>query len=274
VTSAIAPDVLPEITRRWSRPHTTAVSRRAIAARAGVGVLRLPIVTPFVMMTPEILAAVRGRPDAIEHLSSSGPDVLGNAGFICFVLMLMVTPVATLAGWRWHVPLRRTYGLGMFAIALTDLVIAAIVTGNRFPGGFMTRVTGHTFLAVGTLATLLCVPLALTANARAQRALGKYWKQVHRITYVVWVAILAHLLLLFGFHGPAMASLEVSAPLLALRAPQVRRWYVASRRAKTWRRARIGLVLVSAALLVHGVEPFVHNLAVSGSQAFVQQPVD
>lgn len=239
-----------------------------------MGALRLLIVTPFVMMAPEILAAVRGRPDAIEHLSSSGPDVLGNAGFICFVLMLMVTPLATLSGWRWHVPLRRTYGLGMFAIALTDLVIAAIVTGNRFPGGFMTRVTGHTFLAVGTLATLLCVPLALTANSRAQRALGKSWKQIHRITYVVWAAILVHLLLLFGFHGVAVSSLEVSVPLLALRLPQVRRWYVVSRRAKTSRPVRVALVLASGALLVHGIEPFVHNLAASGSQAFVQRPVD
>jgi sulfoxide reductase heme-binding subunit YedZ len=239
-----------------------------------VGALRLLIVTPFVMMAPEILAGVRGRPDAIGHLSSSGPDVLGNAGFLCFVLMLMVTPLATLTGWRWHVPLRRTYGLGMFAIALTDLVIAAIVTGNRFPGGFMTRVTGHTFLAVGTLATLLCAPLALTANSRAQRALGKYWKQVHRITYVVWVAILLHLLLLFGFHGVALSSIEVSAPLLVLRLPQVRRWYITSRRAQSLRWARVALVLVSGALLLYGVEPFVHNLAVSGAQAFVQRPVD
>jgi sulfoxide reductase heme-binding subunit YedZ len=274
VASAIAPDVLPEITKRWPRARASSVSSRAVAACAGVGALRMLIVTPFVMMAPEVLAAVRGRPDAIEHLSSSGPDVLGNAGFICFVLMLVVTPLATLTGWRWHVPLRRTYGLGMFAIAVTDLVIAAIVTGNRFPGGFMTRVTGHTFLAAGTLATLLCLPLALTANSRAQRVLGKYWKQVHRITYAVWAAILLHLLLLFGFHGVALSSVEVSAPLLVFRLPQVRRRYVASRRAKTGYRARVALLLVAGALLVHGVEPFVHNLAVSGSQAFVQRPVD
>jgi sulfoxide reductase heme-binding subunit YedZ len=274
VSSATAPDVLPEITRRWPRSGATAASRRVLATRTGVGALRLLIVTPFVMMGPEILAAVRGRPDAIEHLSSSGPDVLGNAAFICFALMLLVTPLATLTGWRWQVPLRRTYGLGMFAIALTDLVIAAIVTGNRFPGGFATRVTGHSFLAVGTFATLLCLPLAMTANQRAQRALGKYWKQVHRITYVVWIAILAHLLLLFGFRGVALSALEMSAPLLVLRLPQVRRWYVASRRAATSRWARVGLVVVSGALFVHGLEPFVHNLAVSGGQAFVQRPVD
>lgn len=253
-------------------------------AERGVGVasavsrpvwgFRLLILTPFVMMAPEIAAAVGGRPDAIDHLQSSGADVLGNAGFICFALMLAVTPIATLTGWRWHVPLRRDYGLAMFAIAVTDLVLAAIATSQRFPGGFMTRVTGHSFLAVGTLATLLCVPLALTANQRAQRALGKYWRQIHRITYVVWGAIVLHLLLLFGFHGPAIESVEVSAPLLLARLPRVRRWYAASRRSGTKRRERTALVLLLAGLFVYGLEPFVHNLAVSGGQAFVQRPVD
>ncbi|HVU60661.1 MAG TPA: ferric reductase-like transmembrane domain-containing protein [Mycobacteriales bacterium] len=274
MASAIAPDVLPEFTGRWSRPHLSAKARRAAARRAGIAACRLPIVAPFVMMAPEVVSGLRGRPEAVAHLSSSGPDVFGNAAFICFVLMVLVTPVATVTGWRRHVPLRRTYGLGMFAIALTDLVTAAIVTGNRFPGGFMTRVTGHTFLAVGTLATLLCVPLALTANHRAQRALGKYWKQVHRITYVVWLAIVVHLLLLFGFHGPAVAAIEVSAPLAALRLPQLRRWYAASRRAQTHRLARSATVVVAMALVGYGLEPFVHNLVVSGVQAFVQRPVD
>ena len=105
----------------------------------------------------------------------------------------------------------------MFAVALLDLVLSAVATSSRFPGGFMTRVTGHSFLAVGTLATLLCVPLALTANNSAQRALGRYWKPLHRITYVVWAAIVVHLLLLFGFHDAAIHVLEVSAPLFVLR---------------------------------------------------------
>ena len=272
MASAIAPDVLPRYTSRLRRTGESA--HRGWAVRQAVWSLRLLIITPFVMMAPEITAAVRGRPEAIGHLQSSGADVLGNAGFIFFALMLAVTPIATLTGWRWHVPLRRDYGLAMFAVALTDLVLAATTTSERFPGGFMTRVSGHSFLAVGTLATLLCVPLAMTANTRAQRALGKYWRQIHRITYVVWVAILLHLLLLFGFHDTALHALEVSAPLLLLRLPQLKRWYAAARRTKTKRHARIALVVATASVFVYGMQPIVHDLAVSGGRAFVQQPED
>ncbi|MGN6475136.1 MAG: hypothetical protein ACTHK4_16005, partial [Mycobacteriales bacterium] len=87
-----------------------------------VWVFRLLLVTPFVLMAPETVAAVRGRPGAVDHLSSSGADVLGNAAFLIFVVMLSVTPLLTMTGWRWHVVLRRDYGIAMFAVALTDLV--------------------------------------------------------------------------------------------------------------------------------------------------------
>lgn len=258
-------DVLParrEATARVTRVHPL------------VWPLRLFLVTPFVFMAPEVIAAIRHRPDAIEHLVSSSADTLGNAGFVIFIVMMAVTPLWTMTGWRWHIVLRRDYGIAMFLVAITDLVIAAIVTDSEFPGGFMSRVTGHSFLALGTLATLLCVPLALTANKRAQRALGKYWKPLHRATYVVWIAILIHLLLLFGFHDAAIKSLEVSAPLLVLRLPALRRWFVATRRAGTHRVRRAVVGLLATGVFIAGLQPFAQDYVVSGTGAFTQHPVD
>jgi sulfoxide reductase heme-binding subunit YedZ len=236
--------------------------------------LRLLLLAPFAFIAPEVAAAIAGRPDAVGHLSASVALVMGNGAFIAFAVMLAVTPLATLTDWRWHVVLRRDYGIAMFVIALTDLIIAATVTGNTFPGGFLSRVTGHSFLAMGTLATLLCVPLVLTANRSAQRALGRYWKPLHRLTYVVWGAILVHLLLLFGFRGPAIHALEVTVPLVVLRLPPVRRWYVVGRRGGTARPARAAVGVAAAALFVVGMAPFVHSFAVSGKQAFVERPLD
>ncbi|HVV75457.1 MAG TPA: hypothetical protein VHC43_05425 [Mycobacteriales bacterium] len=268
VGSYSARDVLPAARSRQG------AATRATKVHPAVWFFRLLLITPFVFMTPEIVAALRNGPDAIAHLQSSGADVLGNAGFIAFMVTMAVTPLWTMTGWRWHIVLRRDYGIAMFLIAFTDLVLAAIVTSGRFPGGFVTRVAGHSFLAVGTLATLLCVPLALTANKRAQRSLGRYWKPLHRTVYVVWVAILLHLVLLFGFHGPAIRSLVVSAPLLLVRLPQVRRWYVATRKAGTHRGRRAGMSVLVASMFVVGLAPFVHDFVTSGSQAFVQQPAD
>ncbi|HVT21944.1 MAG TPA: ferric reductase-like transmembrane domain-containing protein [Mycobacteriales bacterium] len=260
-----ARDVLPARRERVTR--TTRV-------HPAVALLRLCLITPFGFMTPEVIAAVRGRPDAIDHLVASSADTLGNAGFVIFMVMMAVTPLCTVSGWRRHLVLRRDYGIAMFMVALTDLVIAAAVTSSEFPGGLMTRVTGHSFLAAGTLATLLCLPLVLTANRRAQRSLGKYWKPLHRTVYVVWVAILIHLVLLFGLRGPAVKSLVVSAPLLVLRLPRVRRWFVTNRRAGTRRRLRLVTGVLAAGVFAVGLAPFVQDFVTSGTGAFTQHPAD
>jgi hypothetical protein len=43
---------------------------------------------------------------------------------------------------------------------------------------------------------LIAVPLPATANTPAQRLLGRWWKRLQRVTYVVWGMIVLHLLLL------------------------------------------------------------------------------
>ncbi len=242
--------------------------------RIGLWLLRLPVAVPFVLMGPEIVAAVQGRPDSVAHLSTSTADVLGTSAFLLLVLMLTITPVHVVTGWRWHLPLRRDYGIAMFVVAATDLALAATTTGNTFPGGVLSRIGGHSFLAVGTLATLLLVPLAITANRAAQRRLGGWWKSLHRVTYVVWALVLLHLLLLFGFQTIFIEALLVSAPLLALRVPRVRRWWTRCRRTDARFGVRLALSAVLLATFAAGFAPLVHELAVKGSAAFIQQPLD
>ncbi|MCU1588299.1 MAG: hypothetical protein JWN31_1792 [Frankiales bacterium] len=236
--------------------------------------VRALIPLPFVLMAPEVVAAVQHRPDAMTHLSMSVANVMGNAIFLAFALMLTVTPLATITGWRWHIVLRRDLGLAMFAMAWTDLVLAAVATGDEFDGGVLGRVAGHSFLLVGMLATVLTLPLALTANRRSQRALGTYWKSVHRLTYLIWALILLHLLLLFGLRSTFLHAALVSAVLLLPRLPVVRDWWLRSRRSGAWRRSRGLLAVVLGSLLLVGLEPFAHVFLQTGSQAFLQHPVE
>jgi sulfoxide reductase heme-binding subunit YedZ len=233
---------------------------------------RLLLLTPFVLMTPEVMAAVLGRPDAVAHLSASTADVLGSSAFLIFVMMLTVTPIHTLTGWRWHIILRRDYGIAMFVVATTDLVLAAITTGDTFPGGPATRIGGHSFLVAGLVSTLLLLPMALTANRRAQMWLGGYWKWVQRLTYVVWATVLVHLLFLFGVDTIFVDAVAVSAPLVLLRVPAVRRRWKSARRAGAHRVARGIVAVVLAGVFAVGYVPLVHELASKGAAAFTQSP--
>src|SRR3954454_12052465 len=99
---------------------------------AALWFLRALVLVPFALMAPEVISAALGRPDGVAHLSASNADVLGTSSFMLFVLMLAVTPVQTITGWHWHVPLRRDLGVGMFAVAAMDLIIAALTTDDTF----------------------------------------------------------------------------------------------------------------------------------------------
>ena len=241
--------------------------------RHAVWFFRALLLIPFALMAPEVISAIMGQPDGIANISASVADVLGTSTFLIFIMMLAVTPLYTTTGWRWHIILRRDYGIAMFLTAATDITLAATTTGDTFPGSPLTRVGGHTFLVAGTLATLLLVPLALTANKRAQRWLGRHWKSVQRLTYIVWATVLVHLFLLFGLTTVFLYALAVSAPLAFLRIPFVRRWWDATRRAHSHRalRALAGLALI--AVFAVGYVPLMQELAVKGSAAFVQSPV-
>jgi methionine sulfoxide reductase heme-binding subunit len=245
-------------------------------AGSGVGVrrtswvvwwFRLLVLVPFVLVARELLAAIEGDPTAVRNISSSAPDVLGNGAFILFVLMLSVTPVQTITGWRWHLVLRRDFGVGTFAVAALDLVLIAVFGTSTAHGGFIDRVAGHIFLLAGTLAVVALIPLVLTSTLRTRRWLGRRWKPLHRLTYVVWVLILLHLAFLPSLRAVFVEALIVSAPLAVLRVPAVKRWWSSSRRSGTDRALRAVLTAAVAAVFVIGVAPFVVHFANAGSAA-------
>src|SRR5262249_19487047 len=114
---------------------------------------------------------------------------------------------------------------------------------DRLRRGVFGRLAGHTFLLARPLITTLAIPLLATANPPAQRKLGKYWKKLQRMTYVIWAFVVLYVLLLDGFtpfggadgdgdpvfHQRFYQAVAVSIPLIVLRLPPVRRWIVEQR---------------------------------------------
>jgi sulfoxide reductase heme-binding subunit YedZ len=205
--------------------------------------LRLPAFVPLILV-------VRGWL-SLNHagvLTTTEADVLGTGGEINLFLALTVTPLITLTGRRWIAPLRRWYGIMFAVVGIADATTASITT--EFAGGVFGRLAGHSFLIVGSFMVLIAIPLLATANTPAQRKLGKYWKLLQRMTYVIWGLLVLHLLLLDGFttfgaqdgdgtpvfHQRFYQALAISLPLVVLRLPPVRRWVIEQREAgRPWR---------------------------------------
>jgi DMSO/TMAO reductase YedYZ heme-binding membrane subunit len=217
------------------------IKRRKIA----LVLLALPAFVPWIF-------TLRGWMSLNEKqsLTLTEADVLGTGGEYAFLLCVSVTPFITVTGWRWVAPLRRWYGVMFFCIGLSDSITASIT--GEFAGGPIGRIAGHDFLLAGLFVILLALPVVVTSNKRMQRALGRYWKRVQGITYVIWAMIIIHLGMLDGFHtfdGPQgdgdpvfhqrlYQILAISLPLVILRLPPVRRWATAQREAgqqwKVW----------------------------------------
>jgi sulfoxide reductase heme-binding subunit YedZ len=209
------------------------ISRRKVA----LVLLGAPALLPVTFMAPAIITA------NTSTMNSSVADVLGTGGEALLLLTLLITPMVTVTRQRWFIPLRRWYGI-LFAITvITDATIASITTD--FAGGVIGRLAGHTFLLIGFTMVLLSIPLLAIANGPALRWLGRYWKPLQRLTYVIWALLFVHLALLFGFgigtgessdgdpifHQRLFQLAACSIPLLILRLPPIRRWVVRQQQA-------------------------------------------
>jgi methionine sulfoxide reductase heme-binding subunit len=220
--------------------------------------------------------------------SVSVDDTLGTGAELCLFLCLLVTPLMTLTGLRWFFPLRRWFGIMMAANGIGD-TIAAGLTDNE-AGGFLSRITEHTFVFVGFVMVLLLLPLLVTANPWAQRKLGRYWKMLHRLIYVIWGLLFVHLALLEGFgferrndgsgfigdgdpifHQRLYQYSAASLFLLTLRLPPVKRWIAARQQeGRNW------LVVLAIApifcLFVFAMTFIINEQFFKGIDSFNNQP--
>ncbi len=256
------------------------IKRKTIA----LCLLGIPALVPVLFISRAIIDLNSNTLNAVE------PDVLGTGSMSLLILTLTVTPMVTLTKQRWFVPLRKWFGIMVAITATTDAILAAI-TGS-FAGGVVGRLTGHTFLLVGFTMVVLLVPLALISNNRAQRWLGKYWKTLQKLTYVIWGLLFLHLALLEGFgfqngtNGPSADDdgnpvlhqrlyqlTACSLPLLLLRLPPVRRWV--DREQKEGRQWVVNLTFLPLAILYVLFFIFIVNEEIfKGVSAFRLQPVN
>ncbi len=241
-----------------------------------------PAVIPLFFMSPAFFTMNS------TTFSVSVDDTLGTGAELCLFLCLLVTPMVTLTGQRWFVGLRRWYGILMACNGIGDALAAGLT--DNFAGGFLGRVTGHVFELVGFTMVMLVIPLLITGNPWAQRKLGRYWKPLHRLIYVIWGLLFFHLILLEGtgfesgsngsgfagdgdpiFHQRLYQYSACSLFLLTLRLPPVKRWIAA--RQKEGRNWLVWVTITPVfALFIFGMIFIVNEEIFKGIDSFKETP--
>jgi DMSO/TMAO reductase YedYZ heme-binding membrane subunit len=237
---------------------------------------------PLFFMLPSLLTF------NTNTIGGSVDDTLGTGAMMNLFLCLLITPAVTLTGQRWFVPLRRWYGIMFACCGIGDALGAAFF--DDFAGNPFAKLVEHTFTLIGFLMVLLAIPLFITSNNWSQRKLGRYWKRLQMLTYVIWGLLFFHLATLEGFgfergsNGSGFAGdgdpifhqrlyeyCAASLFLLTLRLPPVKRWVDARKQ-----EGRHGLVYLTVApifaLFVFGFIFIINELIFKGSHSFVENP--
>lgn len=130
------------------------------------------------------------------------------------VLALMLTPLSMLLpgrAWvKWLLSHRRAVGVAAFGYALLHLFFYVL---DMETVRNMLAEVGAPAIWTGWAALLCLLPMALTSNDAAMRALKAGWKRLQRLAYPAALLTLAHWILV---HDGRVAALISFAPLAAL----------------------------------------------------------
>ncbi len=148
----------------------------------------------------------------------------GKTALVLLVLSLAVTPVNTVFGWRQVIPLRKWLGLYAFMYVGFHFLIFVWLDYGLDLALLYEAIFEKRYALVGFAAFLLLIPLALTSTKGWMKRLGRNWKRLHRVVYLIAILAVVHYVWLVksDIREPLLYGAVVLA-LLALRLPPVRR---------------------------------------------------
>jgi len=112
---------------------------------------------------------------------------LGKWGLKFLLITLAVTPLRKLTGWNWLVRFRRMLGLFAFFYLLLHFLVYAGLDQRFDFAAILEDIVERPYITIGITALLLLVPLAVTSTNAMMRRLGKRWKKLHRLIYVIGI---------------------------------------------------------------------------------------
>ena len=161
----------------------------------------------------------------------------GRLAIALLVMSLACTPVSNITGWRE--PLKRSRALGLYGFMVAVIhILIFLDLDNGIAWDFFTQtVAEKSYILLGMAAFLLLIPLSITSFDIWKIRLGRKWKRLHQLVYLIVPIVVFHYALsvkgdIFRLEGnilrPLLYGLFVLL-LLVLRLPFVRRFFTGLR---------------------------------------------
>jgi len=120
------------------------------------------------------------------------------AGFTALnflTLTLACTPLANLSGYKFLVSRRKALGNYAFLYASIHVFVFVFIDYGIDLGFLLADSLNKKFIWLGFAAYIMLAPLAFTSFRYWQVKLGKNWKKIHRLVYVIGITVPFHFLL-------------------------------------------------------------------------------
>lgn len=168
---------------------------------------------PFLALTYGAVSNTLG-PDPADTLATE----TGEWTFRFLLLSLAVTPLRNIAGWPKLFPYRRTFGLfALFYASLHFFVYLLFLLQFRW-SEIAEDILERPYITVGFTAFLMLLALGMTSTKAMMKRLGRHWRQLHKLVYIVNVLGLIHLIWILRTDlTEAVFYASILVPLLAYR---------------------------------------------------------
>ncbi len=155
----------------------------------------------------------------------------GKAAIIMLTLSLACTPVGYLFRWKEANLVRRPLGLYAFMYVCLHFLIFTWLDYALILPLIVEEIVVRRYALVGFTAFLLLIPLAVTSTKGWQKRLGKRWKTLHKVVYLIGVLAVVHYIWLVknAYTQPLIFAAAVGL-LLLLRVPAVKQALLRARK--------------------------------------------
>lgn len=207
------------------KPETPFDKLKAQMAQPLAWVAAIACLTPLAALIYQTLTD-NATANPIQYLTIQ----TGKIALILLVLSLACTPIHTVSGWKIALKVKRA--LGLYGFLYVCVHFGVFVFDNGLLDGVMDAaavfgaIVEKRFAIAGFLAFCLLIPLALTSTKGWQKRLGKRWKLLHKLVYVIAPLAVLHFAWLVKsilLRPEPIAWAIVVGVLLVARIPYVRR---------------------------------------------------
>lgn len=185
------------------------------------GLRKVPAWVLYILLPiPGVLAILAGLtdnlgPEPIKELEKE----LGEFALKLLILGLAVTPLLHFTRINL-VGFRRAIGVVAFGYVVAHF-LTWLLLDVQLLSQIWADILKRPYISFGFAGFVAMVPLALTSNNWSVRKLGRFWRVLHRLTYIVAILGGVHYIMLAkGFQMEPLVHMVVILAFLAVRAPK------------------------------------------------------